>query len=340
MDDFPGCKDMLAKIYATENKSGDVEKHFSEGKSFFEEKKYGEAREKCAIVLGLDRDHKKAAELKSLCDAWLLIAEANQQLKEQNLYKARDKGNEALRIAEQLDPSQPLKKELLSACQEALKSVSAYLAKEAQTAFDKERFDQARAHLNEVLKLEPGNANALALLKKTDSLSRNKGILLKVVIGLAGLFLISAVACYAYMRSVRERKCPRCGKTVPKGQTCSCLGKTSNETIVISRKSANQQPDSSYLTVESGPYQGQTFTLTMPETFIGRDETNNVCLTIDKFVSKRHAKIRKAAGRYIISDFWSTNETRVNGKPISTSEHLADGDEIAMGETVFTLHIR
>jgi diguanylate cyclase (GGDEF)-like protein len=65
---------------------------------------------------------------------------------------------------------------------------------------------------------------------------------------------------------------------------------------------------------------------------IGRDE--GLTLTIDsERVSRRHARIRRLAGRLVIEDPGSTNGTFVNDERIRT-HLLADGDQIRIGKVV------
>lgn len=53
-------------------------------------------------------------------------------------------------------------------------------------------------------------------------------------------------------------------------------------------------------------------------------------------VSRRHARIRKHRGRYLLSDLGSTNGTLINGKPIRGEIALARADDIQLGTVHFT----
>lgn len=64
---------------------------------------------------------------------------------------------------------------------------------------------------------------------------------------------------------------------------------------------------------------------------IGRLSTNDVVLS-DSNVSRRHAEIRRAGGRWTVADLGSTNGTTVNGK-LATEHELNDGDRIGIGGT-------
>ena len=66
---------------------------------------------------------------------------------------------------------------------------------------------------------------------------------------------------------------------------------------------------------------------------IGRAASVDLQL-LDETVSRRHAQIRFAQGRWYIQDLVSTSGTFVNGQPVQASE-LRPGDAIAIGDTVF-----
>jgi hypothetical protein len=81
------------------------------------------------------------------------------------------------------------------------------------------------------------------------------------------------------------------------------------------------------LSVESGPLQGEHFTVTIPCT-IGRKECD--LILSDRLVSRRHAEIKIDNNQIIIEDLASTNGTKVNGK-IVTRMHLVSNDLISIG---------
>lgn len=87
------------------------------------------------------------------------------------------------------------------------------------------------------------------------------------------------------------------------------------------------------LLVKRGPTLHREFALTTAETTLGRGTVNSIVLA-DQEVSRRHARILFDATGYMLEDFGSTNGTYVNGRRISGSVHLQNGDEIALGEAV------
>ena len=90
------------------------------------------------------------------------------------------------------------------------------------------------------------------------------------------------------------------------------------------------------LSVVDGPDRGARFQFLPPTMTIGRSDDNHFVLS-DGSVSARHAEIRVDRESIVMTDLGSTNGTRVNGKRCETAR-LADGDEIALGNS--TLRIR
>ena len=71
--------------------------------------------------------------------------------------------------------------------------------------------------------------------------------------------------------------------------------------------------------------------ITKEPVVIGRLSTNDVVLS-DPNVSRRHAELRRDAGRWVLVDLGSTNGTVVNGK-LSREHPLKDGDKLTFGKT-------
>ncbi len=88
-----------------------------------------------------------------------------------------------------------------------------------------------------------------------------------------------------------------------------------------------------HLIVKRGPTLHTEFVLNQAETTLGRGTINSIVLA-DQEVSRRHARILFDATGYMLEDFGSTNGTYVNGRRISGSVHLQNGDQIALGEAV------
>lgn len=104
------------------------------------------------------------------------------------------------------------------------------------------------------------------------------------------------------------------------------------------------------LIIERGESVGTEFTLASDESTIGRwDADNGIFPDVDldshdpeAKVSRRHARIRRDNGKYVIEDLGSTNGTFVNRgrRLIPGDTHLLnDGDEIIVGKTFLRFYI-
>jgi pSer/pThr/pTyr-binding forkhead associated (FHA) protein len=93
--------------------------------------------------------------------------------------------------------------------------------------------------------------------------------------------------------------------------------------------------------MESAPYlvdnAGQRFALVGPVTTLGRSNSCDVFIP-DQRVSRRHAEIRWDGESSTLRDLDSANGTFLNGRRITASRTLRDGDEIAVGSATFTFH--
>jgi pSer/pThr/pTyr-binding forkhead associated (FHA) protein len=73
----------------------------------------------------------------------------------------------------------------------------------------------------------------------------------------------------------------------------------------------------------------QEFPLDQRTTRLGRDRSNDICLS-DKSVSRHHASVIKMLAQYFLQDEKSTNGTRLNGQEVR-KHILKHGDEIEIG---------
>jgi pSer/pThr/pTyr-binding forkhead associated (FHA) protein len=78
--------------------------------------------------------------------------------------------------------------------------------------------------------------------------------------------------------------------------------------------------------------------LVRDEITIGRKEGNTIRLT-ERNVSRRHARLRKADGAYVLEDLGSYNGVRVNGRRIESESTtpLQPGDQVVIGDYVIAL---
>ena len=88
------------------------------------------------------------------------------------------------------------------------------------------------------------------------------------------------------------------------------------------------------LEVLSGPLDGKTWPFES-EIVIGRDETlADACITLDRYVSRRHARVRMHADTLLLCDLESRNGTRVDEQPIARERTLDLGAPFQVGRTV------
>ena len=88
------------------------------------------------------------------------------------------------------------------------------------------------------------------------------------------------------------------------------------------------------LEVMSGPLDGKTWAFD-GEITIGRDDAlAGACITIDKYISRKHARLYEEAGDLQLADLESRNGTRIEGKPLACPAPLAVGQVFTVGRTV------
>lgn len=97
-------------------------------------------------------------------------------------------------------------------------------------------------------------------------------------------------------------------------------------------KNASRKHRVGKLVIISGKNAGKEYQCYSSSTFIGRNKENHVTL-LDTAASRRHARIERRNGDFILEDMDSTNGTILNQKPV-TREILHHGDKIQIGETV------
>ena len=97
-------------------------------------------------------------------------------------------------------------------------------------------------------------------------------------------------------------------------------------------KKAPQKHRAAKLVIIAGKNAGKQYPCYSQKTFIGRTRANHVPIK-DISISRRHARIERREGDFILEDLNSTNGTMLNKKSISR-EMLHHGDKIQVGETV------
>ncbi len=96
---------------------------------------------------------------------------------------------------------------------------------------------------------------------------------------------------------------------------------------------SDQAPDASfpeaYLVITGEGTQREVHHLGSVPATIGRSPDSAVLIN-DPRVSRSHARIDFAGGRFVIEDLGSTNGTTLNGEPVSDSKPLTDGDVLSL----------
>ena len=88
------------------------------------------------------------------------------------------------------------------------------------------------------------------------------------------------------------------------------------------------------LEVLSGPLDGKTWAFE-DEIVIGRDESlADACIALDRYVSRRHARLRSQQGMLMLADLQSRNGTRVHDRPVTAEEPLEVGTPFQVGRTL------
>jgi pSer/pThr/pTyr-binding forkhead associated (FHA) protein len=87
------------------------------------------------------------------------------------------------------------------------------------------------------------------------------------------------------------------------------------------------------LEVVGGPLDGKTWSFDR-EITIGRDESvAGACITLDRYISRRHAQLREAGEALTLTDLASRNGTTVGERPVASETTIALGDRFLVGRT-------
>ena len=88
------------------------------------------------------------------------------------------------------------------------------------------------------------------------------------------------------------------------------------------------------LEVLSGPLDGKTWGFDR-EITIGRDDAvAGACIGLDRYVSRRHARLRVDGSALTLTDLDSRNGTKIDGCQVSGDVSLAVGAPFVVGRTV------
>jgi len=131
-----------------------------------------------------------------------------------------------------------------------------------------------------------------------------------------------------------SRFCARCGAlTQALDDTTVTFGPTEVEVEVEEEVAwlpeETGEAGAAVLVVRRGPNAGSAFRLDKDVVTVGRHPESDIFLD-DITVSRRHAEVRRQAGRYVIHDEGSLNGTYVNRERVDDA-NLASGDELQVG---------
>jgi pSer/pThr/pTyr-binding forkhead associated (FHA) protein len=105
-------------------------------------------------------------------------------------------------------------------------------------------------------------------------------------------------------------------------------GEVGEEEITVSL--GDHPAGTGLLVVKRGPNAGSRFTLGEASTTIGRHPDSDIFLN-DVTVSRRHAEVTHASGRFTVTDAGSLNGTYLNRERIDTAV-MHSGDELQIGK--------
>jgi len=88
------------------------------------------------------------------------------------------------------------------------------------------------------------------------------------------------------------------------------------------------------LQVLQGSDAGREYSLVDREILLGRDAACQIVVD-DRAASRRHARLVCQDNAYLIEDLQSTNQTYVDGQPISSRVRLRDKSQVRIGQTLF-----
>ncbi len=87
------------------------------------------------------------------------------------------------------------------------------------------------------------------------------------------------------------------------------------------------------LEVLSGPLDGKTWSFER-EITIGRDDkVAEACIALDRYVSRKHARLCAEGETIVLTDLESRNGTRLEGKNVKREAHLDIGAPFVVGRT-------
>ncbi|MCA8985309.1 MAG: FHA domain-containing protein [Planctomycetaceae bacterium] len=78
--------------------------------------------------------------------------------------------------------------------------------------------------------------------------------------------------------------------------------------------------------------------LDKPIVFVGRHPDCDLVINNSRKVSRKHCCLAEIDGRFVIRDLGSTNGVQINGKRVTGTQELQEGDQVLIGDCLFTFH--
>ncbi len=140
---------------------------------------------------------------------------------------------------------------------------------------------------------------------------------------------------------VVTQTCFRCGALNPSSRLfcTTCGDDLSNKRAVANRYlGPNGRPILARLSIQNGPMAGRSYRFHQDVTTIGRTTGNDLVVS-GRTVSRRHARLWFAEGRWYLEDLQSANGTLLNNVRINQRVALNDGDVISFGDETVVFNI-
>ncbi|MBX9670631.1 MAG: FHA domain-containing protein [Candidatus Obscuribacterales bacterium] len=128
--------------------------------------------------------------------------------------------------------------------------------------------------------------------------------------------------------------CARCGGVVDGSGRCTVCGNPAGAPQQIQPGQQQGKPMApSRPAFLYNKLTNERFPLTQSVSKIGRDQTNNISITNDHYISRHHSWVLQMQGGYWIEDLGSTNGTLVNGELLGERRQINPGDRLTIGKT-------
>jgi pSer/pThr/pTyr-binding forkhead associated (FHA) protein len=118
--------------------------------------------------------------------------------------------------------------------------------------------------------------------------------------------------------------------------TCAALIQAARAAVSPAATPRAAAPERLRLEVTAGRARGSDIQVE-DELVIGRHAQGEGALAGDIELSRRHARISRGGGGYVIEDLGSTNGTYLNGRRLRAAEPLSVGDEVVVGGTALVV---